>query len=286
MNIPAKIGAGVLISAAAGWTLVQNRWLTTSKYDICVPGLPKEFDGLKILHLSDLHKKRYGDGFNNLINSCSFLEPDLIFFTGDLFSRDEINLDPKPVLMQRLMKLAPVYYVIGNHEGDAPEKTAALCRKLSEDGVRVLNNRTEQIVRGGAHINITGAVLPQSHYRAAKGGYSSRTEITPQLMRALVGRPEKGVVTLLLAHDPLPFRAYAEWGADVTFAGHVHGGVVRLPLVGGVLSPERRFFPKYTKGVYKLGRSQLVVSAGLGKFRLHNPSQIILATLIAPPADS
>ena len=279
MNIPAKIGAGLLISAAAGWTFVQNRWLTISKYDIPVPGLPKEFDGIKILHLSDLHKKRYGDGFNNLINSCSFLEPDLVFFTGDLFSRDEVNLDPKPVLMQRLMKLAPVYYVIGNHEGDAPDKAAALCEKLSEDGVRVLNNRTERLTRGSAHINITGAVLPQSHYRADNGGYSGRTEITPALMRRLAGRPEKNAVTLLLAHDPLPFEAYAKWGAAVTFSGHVHGGVVRLPLAGGLFSPERRFFPKYSKGVYKLGNSRLVVSAGLGKFRLNNPSQIILATL-------
>ena len=279
MNIPAKISAGVLISAAAGWTLVQNRWLTTSKYEVAVPGLPREFDGYRILHLSDLHKKRYGDGFNNLINSCSFLEPDVIFFTGDLFSRDEINLEPKPVLMQRLMKLAPVYYVIGNHEGDAPDKAAALCEQLAQDGVHVLDNKTERLVRGSAYVNVTGAVLPQSHYRAEEGGYSGLTEITPKLMKSLVGRPERGAVTLLLAHDPLPFKAYAAWGADVTFSGHVHGGVIRLPLVGGLLSPERWFFPKYSKGVYRLGSSQLVVSAGLGKFRLHNPSQIILVTL-------
>ena len=279
MKLPAKIGTGLLISAAAGWVLVQNRWLTTNKYEVRVPDLPKEFDGKKILHLSDLHGKRYGDGFNNLINSCAFLEPDLVFFTGDLFSRSETNLDPKLLLMQRLMRLAPVYYVMGNHEGDAPDRALVLCTKLAEEGVHVLDNRTERITAGEAHICVTGATLPITHYRAEAGGYSGRTEITPSLMNSLVGRPEKGVPTFLLVHDPLPFRAYAEWGASLTFAGHVHGGVVRLPMIGGVFSPERTFFPEYSKGVYRLGDSQLVVSAGLGKFRLHNPSQIILVTL-------
>ena len=279
MNLPAKIGTGVLISAAAGWVFVQNRWLTTDKYEVCVPGLPKEFDGKRILHLSDLHRKRYGDGFNNLINSCSFLEPDLIFFTGDLFSRCEKNLDPKILLMQRLRKLAPVYYVPGNHEGDAPDRTLVLCTKLTGEGVCVLNNRTERITAGESHINVTGAVLPQSHYRSDHGGYSGRTVITPELMNSLVGRPEEGAATFLLAHDPLPFRAYAKWGAALTFSGHVHGGAVRLPMIGGVFSPERCFFPEYSKGVYRIGNAQLVVSAGLGKFRLNNPSQIILVTL-------
>ncbi|SDB05475.1 hypothetical protein SAMN02910317_00213 [Ruminococcaceae bacterium FB2012] len=277
MNLPAKIGTGVLVSAAAGWVFIQNRWLTTDKYEVTVPGLPKEFDGKKILHLSDLHKKRYGDGFNNLINSCRFLDPDYIFFTGDLFSRDETNLDPKILLMQRLMKIAPVYYVLGNHEGDAPDRALVLSTKLSEEGIHVLNSRTERIELDGAHINVTGAVLPQTHYHCE--GYSNRTVITPELLKGLVGSPEKGTVTFLLAHDPLPFRAYAEWGADLTFSGHVHGGIVRLPFIGGVLSPERKFFPEYSKGVYRLGDSQMVVSAGLGKFRLHNPSQIILVTL-------
>ena len=279
MKIPAKLGIGVLTSAAAGWIFVQNRWLTTDKYEVTVPGLPSAFDGAKILHLSDLHKKRYGDGFNNLLNSCRFLEPDYIFFTGDLFSRRETNVEPKIVLMQRLMKIAPVYYVIGNHEADAPDRAAALCTALENEGVHVINNNTEYIVRDGQYIKITGAVLPQSHYRNSEGGFSQRTEITPEIMNDIAGTADRSCVNILLAHDPLPFEVYAGWGADLTFSGHVHGGVVRLPLIGGVFSPERRFLPKYSKGVYRLGTKQLVVSAGLGKFRLNNPSQIILVTL-------
>lgn len=272
----AAIGAAVL--AAAGWVLVQNRMLVTDELTLTVPDLPEAFDGKRILHISDLHKKRYGEGFNNLINSCAFLKPDLIFFTGDLFSRDERNLEPKLVLMRRLMKIGPVYYVTGNHEADAPDCANALNSALSKEGVHVLLGRSERIYEGEAFITVTGAALPKEHYRSEKG-YSQRQEVTPGLMRDLVGEPDHGSVNFLLVHDPLPFEAYAEWGADVTFAGHVHGGVIRLPFIGGLLSPERRFFPKYSKGLYRLGKAQMIVSAGLGKFRLCNPSQLILVTL-------
>lgn len=272
----AAVGASVL--AAAGWVLVQNRMLVTDELILTVPELPEAFDGKRILHISDLHKKRYGEGFNNLINSCSFLKPDLIFFTGDLFSRDETELEPKLVLMRRLMRIGSVYYVTGNHEADAPDRANALIAALSKEGVHVLMNRSERIYAGADHISVTGAALPKEHYRSAKG-YSDRTEITPDLMRELVGEPDRSTVNFLLVHDPLPFEAYAAWGADAVFAGHVHGGVIRLPFVGGLLSPERVFFPKYSKGLYRSGRAQMIVSAGLGKFRLNNPSQLMIITL-------
>lgn len=278
MRIWTKLGIGLSSAVVAGWVLVQNRMLTTDKLTVAVPDLPKAFDGKKILHISDLHTKRYGEGFNNLINSCKFLEPDYVFFTGDLFSRTEKNLEPKLVLMRRLLKLGSVYYCMGNHECDAPDKANALNAALAKEGVHVLVNSTRRIYEDGEYISVTGVSLPKDHYRS-DSGFSHLTEVTPKLMRRLVGRPDRSSVTLLLAHDPLPFEAYAEWGADVTFSGHVHGGVIRLPLIGGLLSPERKFFPKYSKGLYRLGRSQMIVSAGLGKFRLNNPSQLILVTL-------
>jgi len=278
MDIWAKAGIGITAAAAAGWVLVQNRTLVTDKLTLSVKGLPKAFDGKKILHLSDLHGKRYGDNFNNLINSCAFLEPDYIFFTGDLFTRTEEDLEPKMVLMRRLMKLADVYYCNGNHECDAPSKANTLNLALSREGVHVLVNSTERIYEDGEYISITGVALPKDHYRK-NNGFKDLTEITPELMRRLVGHPDRSSVCFLLAHDPLPFDAYAAWGADVTFSGHIHGGVIRLPFIGGLLSPERRFFPKYSKGLYHIGKAKLVVSAGLGKFRLNNPSQLLLITL-------
>ncbi|MBR6044963.1 MAG: metallophosphoesterase [Ruminococcus sp.] len=277
MKLPAKLGLGALILTAAGWTLVQNRMLSVQRVSVPVKGLPAGFEGKKILHLSDLHKKRYGEGFNNLLNTCAFLEPDLIFFTGDLFSRDETNMAPKLVFMQRLMRIAPVYYIVGNHETDAPDRMTAVNAALEKAGVHVLYNSSETAKLSGDEVMITGTALPASHYRRPKG--QSRTPVTAELLRELIGEPDSERVNILLSHDPLPFEAYAEWGADLVFAGHVHGGVIRLPFIGGLLSPERRFFPKYSKGLYRIGGSQMIVSAGLGKFRLMNPSHILLVTL-------
>ncbi|MBR1393747.1 MAG: metallophosphoesterase [Ruminococcus sp.] len=279
MNGYAKAALTALTVTTAGWTLVQNRMLSVQRLEVTLKNLPAGFEGKRILHLSDLHKKRYGEGFNNLINSCAFLEPDYIFFTGDLFSRTETDMEPKLVLMKRLMKLAPVYYVVGNHETDRPDRSQVLNEAMLKLGVHVLINSSEQITLGDEHINVIGTALPREHYRNTKGGFSGRMAVTKELLDRLVGRPEAGNVNLLLSHDPLPFEAYAEWGADLTFSGHVHGGVVRLPFVGGLLSPERRFFPKYTKGLYRIGEAQMAVSAGLGKFRLNNPSHVLLVTL-------
>ncbi|WP_164489109.1 metallophosphoesterase [Ruminococcus sp. Marseille-P6503] len=273
-------GATGIAAALSAYCFVQNRLLTVDNYKVECKNLPQSFEGVKILHISDLHKKRYGDGFNNLINVCQVCDPDYIFFTGDLFSRSEENLTPKLVLMRRLMKLAPVYYVMGNHETDAAVKSEALNYKLEAEGVHILRNSYERIYRGGDYINIYGAELSMDYYRSADGiGYRGLKKADREALQRLMGEPDHEKCCILLAHNPFPFREYAEWGADLVFSGHCHGGVIRLPIAGGLLSPERRFFPEYTKGVYEGYGSCMVVSAGLGKFRLNNPSQLICAYL-------
>lgn len=277
-----KIISAVLVSAAfLGYCVVQNRQLVADEYDVYVKDLPDSFEGKKILHLSDLHQKRYGDGFNNLINTCEFFKPDYVFFTGDLFSRCEENLIPKLVLMQRLMKIAPVYYVMGNHEvfEDSIDKSYALNYRLEREGVHIMTNRCERLTEGGEHINVWGLVLGSRYYRNQNNGFRGLPKVTEKTLAQLMGEPDKSECNILLAHNPLPFEEYAKWGADLTFSGHCHGGVIRLPVVGGLLSPERKFFPKYTKGVYTNGEASMVVSAGLGKFRLQNPAQVICVTL-------
>ncbi len=275
-------GAIGLATALSAYCFVQNSMLVADIYTVKCKKLPESFEGVKILHLSDLHKKRYGDGFNNLINPCRFCDPDYIFFTGDLFSRSEENLTPKLVLMRRLMKMAPVYYVMGNHETDAAVKSEALNYKLEAEGVHVLRSAHERIYRGGDYINIYGAELSMDYYRNTNGiGYCGLKKVDRTVLEKLLGKPDPEKCCVLLSHNPFPFKEYAEWGADIVFSGHCHGGIIRLPMVGGLLSPERRFFPEYTKGVYERYGASMVVSAGLGKFRLNNPSQLICATLTA-----
>ena len=248
-----------LFAAAAflgGYMLISNRQLRVNEYELKVSKLPENFVGKKILLLADLHKKRYGDNFNNLVNSCIAAEPDFIFFAGDLYSRDET---------------------------DNMDNAEALALKLTECGVHILRNNMEQIKIGEDHINIYGTQLPQRFYRNEDFSHHDLPQITKDELTKLLGEPDRSECNFLLSHTPLAFRAYADWGADVTFSGHCHGGVIRLPFIGGILSPERKFFPRYTKGIYELnaeqGLAKLAVTAGLGKFRLNNPSEIMICTL-------
>ena len=275
-----------LFAAAAflgGYMLISNRQLRVNEYELKVSKLPENFVGKKILLLADLHKKRYGDNFNNLVNSCIAAEPDFIFFAGDLYSRDETDMIPKLALMKRLKHIAPTYYIFGNHETDNMDNAEALALKLTECGVHVLRNAMEQIKIGEDHINIYGTQLSQRFYRNEDFSHHDLPRLTKYELTKLLGEPDKSECNFLLSHTPLAFRAYADWGADVTFSGHCHGGVIRLPFIGGILSPERKFFPRYTKGIYELnaeqGLAKLAVTAGIGKFRLNNPSEIMICTL-------
>lgn len=274
------VAAGLFLG---GYCLISNRQLRVNNYTLKCEKLPESFVGKKILLIADLHKKRYGDNFNNLINSCAVAEPDLIFFAGDLYSRDETDMVPKLALMKRLKHIAPTYYIFGNHETDNMDNAEALALKLSNIGVHMLRNSCEKISFDGESINIYGTQLPQRYYRNEDFSRHDLPKLTAQELEKLLGKPDTSECNFLLSHTPLPFEAYARWGADVTFSGHCHGGVIRLPIIGGLLSPERKFFPRYTKGIYEMdapqGVSRLAVTVGLGKFRLNNPSEIMICTL-------
>lgn len=279
-----KIAGAVVFTAAAGvYCMIQNRQLKISEYEAVFENLPEAFSGKRILQLSDLHTKTYGDDYDNLINSCIAANPDYIFFTGDLYSRNETNLGHKTVLMKRLREIAPVYYVFGNHEADTPEKAEPLAEKLEQFGIHVLRNQKTRIYIGEDFINIYGADIERRYYKNSEGTYSKLPKLSADELEKMLGKADRRHFNILLAHTPFPFREYAKWGADLTFSGHCHGGVIRIPKVGGLLSPERKFLPEYTKGVYVNNEndkiSKMVVSTGLGKFRLQNPSEIVIVTL-------
>ncbi|MDE6730478.1 MAG: hypothetical protein K2J71_06855, partial [Oscillospiraceae bacterium] len=185
--------------------------------------------------------------------------------------------------------IAPVIYSLGNHETDLPAQLLAqLLRDCRRAGILVLDNISVLL----QDILFTGLTLPGEVYKNQKNqaikNYTDLMPVTKDLVSACVGN----CVThpcVLLAHSPLGFPAYADWGADVILSGHVHGGIVRLPGIGGILSPERRFFPAYTKGLYEIRVqdsknsensenfriSRMSVSAGIGKFRMNNPAELV-----------
>jgi hypothetical protein len=150
-------------------------------------------------------------------------------------------------------------------------------KMMKECNAVLLENRTAVFEKNGCKIRIAGASLESSCYKNEKGGYSGLHQLKSHELTDALG--EKQGFTILLAHNPFFSEAYAQWGADVTFSGHVHGGAVRLPHLGGLLSPERKFFPEKSLGLYDTEGKKMLVSAGIGKWRIFNPPEILYAEI-------
>lgn len=212
------------------------------------------------------------------------LNPDIVVMTGDMFSHKAGGLSDFLGMVRDLCKTHRVYYVNGNHElSDPDRRTFEMTEaQLFRDGAINLDNKSAAITRGGKTINICGLCYTAEYYRGVREYFRGYKEVTPAVITEFLGKPAPGF-NILLAHNPLDFEAQARWGASLSFGGHVHGGSIRLPVIGGLLSPERRLFPKYQSGLYEShtkGKEHfLIVSRGLGRFRVNNKPDLVCCTL-------
>ena len=231
--------------------------------------------GVRILHLTDLHKRRFGRDNCRIIEAARAEKPDIILLTGDMVSRSEKDFGVIEKLLRELCAIADVYFIYGNHEQSliTPEREEQFAAMLERTDVILLRDRTVTAEIRGRRLNICGFELPYTTYKK-NGSYFHLDKLTVGDITAALGDCPKGE-TILLAHNPIFGREYAKWGADYTFGGHIHGGSVRLFGIG-LLSPERTFFPRFTKGVYDIGGKKLLVSGGLGKLRAFNPPEIVV----------
>lgn len=256
-----------VIAAFAVYAFIENKLLLRVRRE--------ELGGnIKAVHLSDLHKRRFGRENSRLCKAVERESPDIIIFSGDLVSRTETDFSAIKRTLDSLCRIAPVYMIMGNHEQSLPsEMQKEFLQTVSETEAVLLRNETVSLDIKGRDIAVCGLL---EHYEVYKkdGGYRDLEKITTGSITTLLGEKPGGEV-LLMAHNPFFGEAYAEWGADWVFSGHVHGGIVRL-FGKAMLSPERKLFPKNAKGVYKFGRTRLLVSAGLGKLRLFNPPEIVV----------
>jgi len=273
----ALLAAGALFAGFNAF--LGNRQLVVAKEVVYSRKLPDSFEGLKVMLLADLHHKKFGKDQCFLLDSVKAASPDIIIFAGDLYSKDEFELDGKVKFIKALNEIAPVYYAPGNHEMHHPDLCVAMFHKLKSMGINALRNEMAVICRGSDRINIYGLQMPLRYFINKDGSYKDLPVPDHNTIARYLGQCDPDHCDLLIGHNPLFFEAYERWGADIVFSGHVHGGVIRLPIIGGLLSPERRFFPKYTKGLYRLGKTVMAVTAGLGKFRINGPSEIMLLTL-------
>ena len=257
---------------AAGFLLWGNCSLQTTETALVSPALPPAFDGLRIVELADLHGRVFGRGNRRLLAAVRRAEPDLICIDGDLFD-EHTDLAMLPPLLRGLCAIAPVYYVTGNHEWRVPGLRGILAQ-MRACGVTVLQDDWRVLRRGEDALIVAGTDDPCG---------PAERKTPAELIADIRAEAGEAAFLLLLAHrnDQLP--QWSALGVQAVLAGHCHGGVVRLPFVGGLFGTDRRLFPAWDAGLYRQGETALYVSRGLGytnvHFRLFNRPEVAVIVL-------
>ena len=257
---------------AAGFLLWGNCSLQTTETALVSPALPPAFDGLRIVELADLHGRVFGRGSRRLLAAVRRAEPDLICIDGDLFDERK-DLAMLPPLLRGLCAIAPVYYVTGNHEWRVPGLRGILAQ-MRACGVTVLQDDWRVLRRGEDALIVAGTDDPCG---------PAERKTPAELIADIRAEAGEAAFLLLLAHrnDQLP--QWSALGVQAVLAGHCHGGVVRLPFVGGLFGTDRRLFPAWDAGLYRQGETALYVSRGLGytnvHFRLFNRPEVAVIVL-------
>lgn len=254
----------IIISCAvatcfAGWFVwFSNSALTVKKYSVKSHKSPRE--GVRLVHLSDLHAKQFGKGNKRLIAAVAAQRPDFIAFTGDaihVYRQRDVRV--AVALVQELVKLAPVYFVSGNHEM-RNKNYRSFSRELSRAGAVVLENE------GAEACGIALVGLGCANLRNNKlFGIST----------------DAGAFRLLLAHEPQFITRYALAGYDLVLCGHAHGGQWRIPFTNqGLFAPGQGLFPQLTSGEHVCGSTRMIISRGLGNsefpLRLFNRPEVLV----------
>ena len=268
----------VLVILCLGiWTLWGNTALEVNEYEIVSDRIPEAFAGFRIAQVSDLHNAEFGEGNEKLIQLLSQTDPDMIVITGDLIDSRKTDIEIALEFARQAIKLAPVYYVSGNHEARVREYED-LKMGLAEAGVVILENQKVQLTRGGESITLMGIDDPsfQEDYLFGDAESVARQVITDL-------QNESDGYTVLLSHRPELFDMYVDTGMDLVFSGHAHGGQFRLPFIGGFVAPNQGFFPEYDAGLFNEGRTTMIVSKGVGNsiipLRFNNRPEIVVAEL-------
>ncbi|WP_243272203.1 metallophosphoesterase [Dorea longicatena] len=263
----------------------ELRDFRVTKYRICsqkLNGIKRE---KKIIFLSDLHNRMYGEENERLLESIRNQHPDLILIGGDMLVRKDGNSYDKTVhFLAKLPGICPVYCANGNHEQklkelpDKYEQSYEEYKKaLTASGIHMLENASETVKLDEVPVKLSGLEIPLGAYARFGKKELSLKEITDRI-------GEHGDdYQILLAHHPGYMKEYLTYGADLILGGHYHGCVVQLPWIGGVISTNFTLFPKYSGGIYQEGEQTAVVSRGLGThsvpLRLWNWPELILLEL-------
>ena len=260
-----------LVLAGTGLVLDSRYGLQVTEYHLYFDALPEQFEGFRIVQLSDLHGSVFGRDNSRLAALVRAQRPDLIAMTGD-FAEDESQLGATRGLLAGISGAAPIYWVNGNHEwvrGVLPR----LRELLDEYGVICLENRYLPLEKDGARIIVAGAEDPNGRADMIK----------PDALAEKLREEYPEEFVLWLGHRNYWAERYPALPVELILSGHAHGGILRLPGIGGLLNVNHSFGAEYEAGVYPGEQFQMVVSRGLGNSvpvpRFLNRPQVVTVIL-------
>jgi predicted MPP superfamily phosphohydrolase len=274
------------------WSFLEQRIIINSKYIISSNKLDDDIHNLSFVVLADLHNKSFGKNNRKLIKRILEEKPDFVIIAGDMVTKRKPCYPGKAYnLIKEISEHYPVYYAYGNHEQyfedlaytvdeEAYKKHIALYKawsiykvRLKQLGVFLLDNNSIVLQYNKSKLIITGLSIPNNFYTRG-----SQLKLKDEIKNKIGNSSNEGY-QLLIAHNPLYFSDYIEWGAELIISGHMHGGLIRIPFVGGIISPQVKLFPKYTSGQFTLNDSHMIISRGLGSHsfmpRFLNPPELV-----------
>jgi hypothetical protein len=255
-----------------------------NRYSVRVPGL----SGRRILFVTDYHEAVNGKLNPGLLEASRKIRPDLILIGGDLVNGKTPNENVMPAveLVNGLADIAPVIYGYGNHERRMMIMSEEEEKGYDWDGyrakldprVKFLRNEETVVSLRGKEAKVYGLDVGYEFYRR------NGSTLPVSEMNRLLGERDESVPAILLAHDPSWFEAYTGWKADLTLSGHYHGGIIRLPGIGGIVNPKYQPFPKYDYGIYEKDGRVMLVGSGLGQHtipvRWFNTPELVVVDLV------
>lgn len=270
------IRMAVLVLSLAIWTIWANTALERNTIVVTGENLPDAFSGYRIAHISDFHNTQNGTLNAGLVQLLKENEPDMIAITGDLIDSRRTDVAAALQFVEQAVKIAPCYYVTGNHESRVVEYDE-LKSGLEALGVEVLENESLKLQKDDDEVILIGVNDPKFMTRKIE----EEKEAMERCLEGLVSDGED--YQILLSHRPELFEVYVDAGLDLVLSGHAHGGQFRLPFIGGLIAPNQGFFPRYDAGAFTESGTNMIVSRGIGNsivpVRFNNRPEVILVEL-------
>ena len=229
------ISIGLLFLIILGEVWCSIHWLIVRNYEYQSEKLGSGQE-INVAVLSDLHDHEFGKENKKLVKKIKEQEPDLILLDGDILNEDSENADVPCALIRKLKDVAPVYFSLGNHE------------------VSYMEN---------GHTDLVGLY----DYAFALDGNDDAKNTPEPVKSFLEDYQNTDRLKLMMAHRPESFcfgNASSVWDVDLVISGHIHGGQVVLPILGGLYGGDQGWFPEYVHGMYQKDDMNIFVTSGLG----------------------